>query len=119
MERLQHARVACVGAGHLAGLEHLLFEAHAVPRMHHLPLRRFLGVGIAAGETVSSIEIRGGRVSGVRTSLGRREADWVIAAAGGATPAITATVGLDLPIADPAALLVVTQPHERCYAASS
>ena len=45
-----------------------------------LAAARDLGVGIAAGETVSSIEIRGGRVSGVRTSLGRREADWVIVA---------------------------------------
>jgi glycine/D-amino acid oxidase-like deaminating enzyme len=74
---------------------------------------RDLGVGIVAREAVLSIEVQGGRVSGVRTSSGRRGADWVIVAAGGATPAITATVGLDLPISDPAALLVVTQPHSR------
>jgi glycine/D-amino acid oxidase-like deaminating enzyme len=78
-----------------------------------LAAARELGVGIVARETVSSIEVKGGRVSGVRTSSGRRSADWVIVAAGSATPAITATAGLDLPIADPAALLVVMQPHAR------
>lgn len=78
-----------------------------------LAAARELGVEIIAGETVLSIEVQGGRVAGVKTSSGRRNADRVIAAAGGATAAIAATAGLDLPIADPAALLVVTQPHQR------
>ncbi|MFO1085468.1 MAG: FAD-binding oxidoreductase [Reyranellaceae bacterium] len=78
-----------------------------------LAAARDLGAGIVTGETVSSIEMRGGRVSGVRTPSGRRDADWVIVAAGGATPALAATAGLELAIDDPAALLVVTQPHER------
>jgi len=85
-----------------AGATHLLLAA-----------ARELGVGIIAGEAASSIEVRGGRVSGVRTLSGRREADWVIVAAGAATPAIAATVGLDLAIADPVALLAVTQRHRR------
>lgn len=78
-----------------------------------LAAARELGVAIAAGERVLSIEEQGGRVARVRTSSGRREADRVIVAAGSATPALTATVGLDLPMTDPAALLVVTQPLPR------
>jgi glycine/D-amino acid oxidase-like deaminating enzyme len=78
-----------------------------------LAAARDLGVDIVAGEAVSSIEVQGGRGIGVLTSSGRRDADWVVVAAGGATPAIMATVGLDLPIADPAALLVVTRPSRR------
>lgn len=90
------------GAVEPVGATHLLLAA-----------ARELGVEIIAGEAVSSIERQGGRVSGVQTSSGRRDADLVIVAAGGATPAIAATVGLDLPVADPAALLVVTQSHQR------
>lgn len=56
------------------------------------------GVGLHFGETVSSIEVSGGRVSGVITSKGRLPADAVVVSMGSFTAPLLASLGVRVPI---------------------
>jgi glycine/D-amino acid oxidase-like deaminating enzyme len=59
----------------------------------------------------ASVEVRGGRVTGVSTTAGKRfEADAVLVAAGAAVPKIVEEVGYTIPDATPIALLVRSKP---------
>ncbi len=59
----------------------------------------------------ASVDVAGGRASGVRTARGQRiKADAVLLAAGAAVPAMVAELGLYIPDATPIALLVRTRP---------
>jgi glycine/D-amino acid oxidase-like deaminating enzyme len=57
--------------------------------------------------------MRGGRVTGVETSLGFLGADEVVVAAGVGTSNLPAIMGLRLPIRSAPALLFRTQPHPK------
>lgn len=85
----------------LAAVHHLLAAAQA------------LGATVIANNAVRSIDHRGGRIRGVETESGPLAADRVVVAAGAGTAALAATVGIDLPIAAPPALLVVTTAQPK------
>jgi len=72
-----------------------------------------LGATVIATNKVRSIDLRGGRVTGVETGSGRLAADRVVVAAGAGTAALAAAVGVDLPLTAPPALLVVTTPQQK------
>jgi glycine/D-amino acid oxidase-like deaminating enzyme len=86
-----------------------------LPSLIHVLLDEFSGLG---GEAVThagraSIEITGGRATGVVTADGRRfAADAVLLAAGAAVPKIVAEIGYRIADATPIALLVATKPIE-------
>jgi glycine/D-amino acid oxidase-like deaminating enzyme len=59
----------------------------------------------------ASVDIKGGRVTGVSTAAGKRfEADAVLVAAGAAVPKMVAEVGYTIPDATPISLLVRSKP---------
>jgi glycine/D-amino acid oxidase-like deaminating enzyme len=59
----------------------------------------------------ASVDVKGGRVTGVSTPAGRRlEADAVLVAAGAAVPRIVAKIGYTIPDATPISLLVRSKP---------
>ncbi|MDP2376381.1 FAD-binding oxidoreductase [Reyranella sp.] len=72
-----------------------------------------LGATVIANNPVRALNLRGGRVRGVRMDIGDLDADEVILAAGAGTAALAATAGLILPITAPPALLVATKPEAR------
>jgi glycine/D-amino acid oxidase-like deaminating enzyme len=86
-----------------------------LPSLIHVLLDEFSALG---GEVVThagraSIEIIGGRATGVVTANGRRfAADAVLLAAGAAVPKIVAEIGFHIADATPIALLVATKPIE-------
>jgi glycine/D-amino acid oxidase-like deaminating enzyme len=105
---------------HVVDLPDLVLHAPQEGVIEPLPATRLLlsaaqgrGVAVIADAAVRSIEVSGGRVTGVRTTSSHLEADRVIIAAGASSPALAATAGVVLPVADPPALLVVTRPHVR------
>jgi glycine/D-amino acid oxidase-like deaminating enzyme len=85
----------------LAAVHHLLAAAQA------------LGATVIANNKVRSIDLRGCRIMGVDTDAGHLAADRVVVAAGAGTAALAATVGIDLPLTAPPALLVVTTPQQK------
>ncbi|QFG20125.1 FAD-binding oxidoreductase [Actinomadura sp. WMMB 499] len=65
---------------------------------------RDAGARILAGAAATRLNVRGERVTGVRTSTGDDlDADVTICAAGWRSPALLATAGVGLPLVDPAA----------------
>lgn len=58
----------------------------------------FLGTRVLTGHGVRSINVAGGRVTGVRTSQGILECDNVVICAGAWARHIAATAGIDLPV---------------------
>lgn len=72
-----------------------------------------LGADLRSGVAVRSLETSGGRVTGVVTSAGTISADHVVIAAGAATAALAATVGIDVPMSTPPGLLVASKPAPR------
>lgn len=70
-----------------------------------------LGAGMLIGRSVERLLVQGGRVTGVRLGDGTEiEAENVVLAAGTATGALAAQVGVEVPVDDPAGLLVSTEP---------
>ncbi|MBK8466455.1 MAG: FAD-binding oxidoreductase [Chloracidobacterium sp.] len=57
-----------------------------------------LGTRVISGTTVRSIEVEGGRVTGVHTSNGLLECDNVVLCAGAWSQHIAATAGIELPV---------------------
>jgi glycine/D-amino acid oxidase-like deaminating enzyme len=84
-----------------------------LPSLSRVLLDEFSTLG---GEIVTqvgraSVDVKGGRVTGVSTAAGRRfEADAVLVAAGAAVPKIVAEVGYTIPDATPISLLVRSKP---------
>jgi glycine/D-amino acid oxidase-like deaminating enzyme len=78
-----------------------------------LAAARGLGATVIANTPVRSLNLCGGRVTGVETEPGRLDADEVVVAAGVGTASLLGTAGLALPMTASPALLVVTQPHPR------
>jgi len=72
-----------------------------------------LGAEVRAGVRVTGIAETNGRITGVETSAGPVEAERVVVAAGRATPAILAGVGVSLPMKTPLGLLVRTTSAPR------
>jgi glycine/D-amino acid oxidase-like deaminating enzyme len=72
-----------------------------------------LGATVIANTPVRSLDLRGGRVTGVEMETGRLDANEVVVAAGVGTASLLGTTGLALPMNESPALLVVTQPHPR------
>jgi glycine/D-amino acid oxidase-like deaminating enzyme len=72
-----------------------------------------LGATILAHTSARSIDVSAGRAIGIETDRGRIGADEVIVAGGTGTAPLLATMGVHLPIAAPAALLVGTRPHTK------
>lgn len=68
------------------------------------------GARIHFGETVTGIEVAGGRVHGVVTTKGRYGANIVINAAGAAARSVGAQVGLDLPVTPDSHEAGITEP---------
>jgi glycine/D-amino acid oxidase-like deaminating enzyme len=70
-----------------------------------------LGGEIVTRAGRASVDVKGGRVTGVSTAAGKRfEADAVLVAAGAAVPKIVAEVGYHIPDATPISLLVKSKP---------
>lgn len=69
-----------------------------------------LGVDIIEGCPVEAVEVRGNRVTGVRTSRGRIEAGQVAVTAAGQTNALLEPLGLKLPIVCSTLQAMVTEP---------
>ena len=70
------------------------------------------GVTLRSGESVKSLRVSNGRITGVK-GLEEIAADAVVVAAGIATPGLLATAGIDFRLATPPGLLLYTAPHER------
>ncbi|MDH5798205.1 MAG: FAD-binding oxidoreductase, partial [Paracoccaceae bacterium] len=68
------------------------------------------GARVVSGVSVQALTEKGGRITGVKTQVQDMPADQVILAAGVATPALLATLGLDLPMLSRPGLLVHTEP---------
>ena len=62
---------------------------------------------------VTGLDLRSGRLHGVRTTCGNFEADIVVIAAGVATPRLAAMAGLDVPLKDSPGVLAHTKPIDR------
>ena len=62
---------------------------------------------------VTGVDVRSGRLHGVRTTCGNFEADVIVIAAGVATPLVAAMVGLGVPLKDSPGVLAHTKPTER------
>jgi len=73
-----------------------------------------LGVDIIEGCEVTDIRTRNGHVTGVETNLGAIRSDSIGVAAAGATPGLTKTVGVDLPIHTYALQAFVSEPVKPC-----
>jgi glycine/D-amino acid oxidase-like deaminating enzyme len=69
------------------------------------------GTRLAAGQAVDHLLEAGGSVTGLRLADGTKvRGDTVVLAAGVATAALAAQLGVDVPVDDPPGLLVSTQP---------
>lgn len=73
-----------------------------------------LGVDIIEGCEVTDILTRNGGVYGVETNMGKITSGSIGIAAAGATPGLTAMVGVDLPIHDYALQAFVSEPVKPC-----
>ena len=62
---------------------------------------------------VTGLDIRSGRLQGVRTTCGTFEADVIVIAAGVATPRVAAMAGLDVPLKDSPGVLAHTKSTDR------
>jgi len=71
---------------------------------------RRLGATVLEGAEVITLSARSGRVIGIVTNAGTVEADEVIIAAGAATPELTASIGVPIPLTASPGLLVDTKP---------
>jgi glycine/D-amino acid oxidase-like deaminating enzyme len=71
------------------------------------------GVRVVHPATVSGLDLRAGRLHGVRTTEGDLEADVLVIAGGNDTPALAKLAGIDVPLTRSAGILVHTapQPH--------
>ena len=69
------------------------------------------GASVQTGSGVDGLETLGGRVVGVRTALERIEADAVVLAAGTVTGSLLSTMGLHLPMANNAGLILRSAPQ--------
>lgn len=69
-----------------------------------------LGVDIIEGCAAEAIEVRGARVSGVRTTRGRIAANHVVVTAAGQTNTLLEPLGLELPIVCSTLQAMVTEP---------
>lgn len=85
-----------------------LLAAHAFYRH-----AKRMGVVFNFGETVTGLEVRGGRICGVLTDRGRYAAGVVINAAGAWARPLAALAGIDLPVYPDAHEAGVTEPVRR------
>ncbi|HWT99519.1 MAG TPA: FAD-binding oxidoreductase [Terriglobales bacterium] len=72
-----------------------------------------LGTELITGRKVTAMDVQAGRVIGIVTDQGRIAADEVVIAAGTATPELTATAGVTIPLSAPPGLLAVTNPQPK------
>jgi sarcosine oxidase subunit beta len=72
------------------------------------------GAEIRTGVSVLSLEVSGGRVTGVRTDQGIIAADVTILAAGAWSKTLVAGVGIDLPIAPMGLQMLLTEATPHC-----
>lgn len=71
------------------------------------------GAQVAYGVPVDAIELRAGRVTGIRTHWGRSPADRVIVAAANGAPGLVEPLGVSLPMLRRPGALMVSQPAGR------
>ena len=64
-------------------------------------------------ERVLSLDVEGGRVTGIATPSGRHRADTIVIAAGAETATLAATADVTVPMSTPPGLLVATRPHAK------
>lgn len=74
---------------------------------------RAQGLELLQGLTVTGLEEKSGRLAAVRTDKGRLSADMVVIAAGAQTPALAASVGIEVPIETPPGLIVHSKSVPR------
>lgn len=72
-----------------------------------------LGAEIVSGCKVAAIHMQGDRAVGIVTDRDRIAADEIVIAAGTATPALVASLGVKLPLSSPPGLLAVTNPQPK------
>lgn len=68
------------------------------------------GGSIRTGTRVASIELEGGRITGVRLENGTIACDWLVIAAGLWSPLLASPLGIDLPITAFAPQMIATNP---------
>jgi sarcosine oxidase subunit beta len=85
----------------------LMTKAFAVAAARH-------GAEIRTGVSVLSLEVIGGRVTGVRTDQGIISADVTILATGAWSKTLVAGVGIDLPIAPMGLQMLLTESTPHC-----
>ena len=71
------------------------------------------GLDMLDGVTVTGLEEKAGRLTGVRTAEGMIEADTVVLASGATVPDLAGTLGIDVPLETPPGLLVHSRPAPR------
>lgn len=84
-------------------------DPHSIMMGYSSQARR-LGVQFIEGVEATGLEIRGGRVVGVHTTVGLIAADWVVNAAGARAREVASWAGMDLPITNLKRHILVTGP---------
>jgi sarcosine oxidase subunit beta len=74
------------------------------------------GVDVRVGTEALAIETRAGRVTGVKTTDGRIEADPVLVATGAQVSSLLAPLGIDLPVPARRRELLLVGPRRPCHA---
>jgi glycine/D-amino acid oxidase-like deaminating enzyme len=72
-----------------------------------------LGCTVVANHPVRSLDMKDGRVRGVRTDADHFAADEVVVAAGAGAAALLATIGIPLPVRVLPSLLIASRPHAK------
>jgi sarcosine oxidase subunit beta len=76
---------------------------------------REMGVRFMIRTAVTGLETSGDRVTAVRTSAGRLEAEWVVDAAGGHAAQVAAMAGVRVPVVPYRHQILVTEPVAPCH----
>ena len=74
---------------------------------------RSRGLEIIEGVKVSGFKEKSGKIVAVLTDKGQIDTDHVLLAAGGAVPALAATVGITVPVEAPPGLIVHSKPAQK------
>jgi glycine/D-amino acid oxidase-like deaminating enzyme len=99
--------------GRVLAAAHSEQEGHVDP-VHavdvYLKKAQAQGARVTFPAEITGVDIRGGRLAGVETTVGSVEADVLVVACGVDTPRLAATAGLDVPLKDSPGLLAHTPP---------
>lgn len=105
-----HVEFGEVAAGAYCEQEGHVDPVHAVTVL--LEQAQQLGARVETGCEVTGLEVQGGQLRAVKTSLGQIEADLLVVACGVDTPRVAALAGLSVPLKESPGILLHTTPQK-------